>query len=543
MNEYEMPDGNFYEFASDEEALQARQAWEKQFQQEKPEAPSGFVKGLTDPFTGTAQLLGKGLQAVGVPYGETLANYYADVEKQYESDRAAAGEEGFDWARLGGNLLSPGNIAVAGRIGQISSLPKVAKATAAGGIAGAMSPVSDDENFAKEKATQVGLGVALAPVGEYAVTGVGRMVSPRIGKEEALIRELGVTPTPGQSFGGQPKALEEFAENLPIVGSSIKSAKDRNIVKFNQGVINQKLSVVGAKLPEDLVGNEAVDFAYKVKDSKYAEVLKDIDLPFSIKDKAKLKTVINNSTFYEKAEADKAQKIFDVLVSNKIPQGSRNIDGDLYKSIDSELNSEIFALKQSGDASSRRIGLALEKAHKEFRELLTKQFPEKSSALRRVDKLDRELRIVRTASGASGSDKGVFTPKIYSSAVRQQDRTRGKSSFGRGKATGQDVAQAGLDVLGGEADAILQGRLATQSVGGLAAGGIMVTTNPALAGAVAGAIKFGYSPTALRVLDAMISKRPAFAKTLGDIVQKNADGFGGLTAQEIIEAYNKAENQ
>lgn len=501
----------------------------------KTEAPSSILKGITDPFTGAAQLIGKGLSAAGISYGDTLADYYTNIEKEYSAQRQASGESGIDWGRIVGNVISPANFA-AGALGTATKFSKPIQAMIAGAGAGAITPV-EGEDFTKEKTEQVVLGAALAPVGEMATRGIGRALSPNISPAEKTIRGLGVTPTPGQALGGQPKAFETFAQNLPLVGGEVSEAKTRNIVKFNQGVINNSLKKVGETLPDDLVGNDAIVYAANVKNNVYNNALKDTKLTVGIKDRAKMRSAVLNSKLFDESEVKKADKILDIIAFKKLPQGSNaEIDGEVFKSIDSELKSEVFSLKNSGDLSDRRVGLALENAQKYFREMFGKQNPEKSSLLRRADALDRDLRVLQTAAASSGAEKGVFTPKQYQTAVRQADKTRGKVSYARGKANGQELAQAGMEILGEEADAILQGRIGAQ-----VAGGLTISTNPLIGAAIGSAIKAGYSPAGLRVIDAMVAKRPQFAITLGELIKRNSAGLGGISAQEIIDAYNRSE--
>ena len=80
-----------------------------------PEAPGGFKQGILDPFRGGSQLVAEGLGMLGSKWGKSEAARMQESitaqEKEYKAGRAAAGEAGFDWARAGGNVLSPANLA------------------------------------------------------------------------------------------------------------------------------------------------------------------------------------------------------------------------------------------------------------------------------------------------------------------------------------------------------------------------------------------------------------------------------------------------
>src|ERR1700690_2769027 len=98
----------------------------------KPAEPVGTMesigRGMADPITGGAQLLTHVLPQGVVEAGNTLNNWLSkhglpleeipkggldesikQQETQYQAGRKAAGKTGIDWARLGGNVLSPAN--------------------------------------------------------------------------------------------------------------------------------------------------------------------------------------------------------------------------------------------------------------------------------------------------------------------------------------------------------------------------------------------------------------------------------------------------
>ena len=96
-------------------------------QQQLASAPSRFLKGLKDPIDAGAQLLQRALpQGVIDAVNQfapslgmtpmTQQQLDADISgsnAQMESARAATGQEGFDAARLAGNVLSPVNAGLA----------------------------------------------------------------------------------------------------------------------------------------------------------------------------------------------------------------------------------------------------------------------------------------------------------------------------------------------------------------------------------------------------------------------------------------------
>lgn len=101
-------------------------------------------------------------------------------EQQYEADRAAAGREGFDFARLGGNVANPVNLLGAGTMKGASTVANLAKYGAkAGAVGGAMQPVvNGGEGYWADKAGQVAAGAAtgavLTPAVSKAATGMAK---------------------------------------------------------------------------------------------------------------------------------------------------------------------------------------------------------------------------------------------------------------------------------------------------------------------------------------------------------------------------------
>lgn len=163
----------------------------------KGSAVHGAAMGMADPVVGAVQLVAN---APGVNQALTPATRISDLvtgkapgnpvnqaidakNAEYESARAAAGRDGFDAARFGGNVTSPANFAISqvAPIKAASTLGKVAQGVRAGAIGGAVAPVVNaDDGFVAEKALQVGTGAVaggvLTPVAAKAGEAVMRKI-------------------------------------------------------------------------------------------------------------------------------------------------------------------------------------------------------------------------------------------------------------------------------------------------------------------------------------------------------------------------------
>ena len=170
--------------------------------------PMRLAKGGKDPIDGAAQFLqrilpdgvvnavnkaadfvgGEGTFAgdvLGIK-GMTPKQMTADIRgsnAEYEAARSAAGQSGFDGARFTGNVLSPVNAAVGrvvpmGRAGD--SLKMLSGKGAIAGAAGAATQPVMSDNFAGEKAGQIGIGAVtggvLTPAISKAAESVARLV-------------------------------------------------------------------------------------------------------------------------------------------------------------------------------------------------------------------------------------------------------------------------------------------------------------------------------------------------------------------------------
>ena len=147
----------------------------------------GVAMGLRDPVDAGAQLLrrivpdsvgravdrfGNALADIGLPVArstgvEGVDKIVKQANKEYETSRAAAGREGIDLARIGGNILNPVNRLVPLPSG-LSTAANIGRSTAQGAITSLATPVINDGDFWGTKGSQLLLSTLTAPVAAYA---------------------------------------------------------------------------------------------------------------------------------------------------------------------------------------------------------------------------------------------------------------------------------------------------------------------------------------------------------------------------------------
>jgi hypothetical protein len=540
----EFPDG-----MSDEQIAQAIAGDTPQVK-----APSsGFLMGLKDPITGAAQMIPRALGAIA-SLGGKKPNSLSDLlyseakridemakaeEQSYQAQRAKEGESGFDVARLGGNILNPASLVPAARAAQLAKTAGVnmlGQTVAGGVVGGAMQPVVGEGAFGEQKTEQVVLGGVTAPIGEKVVKGVSRTLNPLVSKAEQTMRDLGITPTTGQTLGGQFKTIEEFAQNLPLIGSSIENARQRVLFDFNKGVINKALQKVDDKLPAEVVGRDAIAYASDEVSKKYDDVLSKMsfDLDF-----ATTSNILGSLSKAKSLSPDQRKQITDTL--NDVVFGKfagQKLDGQTYKGIESDLRKKASNYSNSSTASEREVGEALTDVLGVIKKELYFQNPKQTSKLRRIDSAYSDLSVINVAAANSGADNGVFTPKQYSTAVRQQDQTRRKTSFAKGRAKGQEISDAAVQVLGDTARSTLEGRIAASTVGGLG-----LLSQPQVAIPAVGLIPPAYSPSGQAAIDMLLRQRPELLQRLGGMLSQQATPIGAVGLPSAAGQYNLSERQ
>lgn len=510
---------------------------------------SGFLMGLKDPITGGAQILPRALAGVTSGFGayqNPVSEFFSSEaqrvdelaraeEQAYQQQRQARGETGFDVPRLGGNILNPATLVPAARAAQlVSGAGKTAQAVAGGVASGVMQPVTEEGDFASQKAQQIGVSAVTAPLGEKVVAGAGRVLKPLVSKAEQTMRDLGITPTIGQTLGGQFKSIEEFAQNLPLIGSSIENARQRVLFDFNKGVINKALDKVKDKLPEDVIGRDAINYASEQVSNQYDDVLSKMSFDLDFSTTSNILSALSKKTNLSQSQRQEVAQTLNDIVLGKF--SGQKMDGQTFKGIESDLRKKASNYMNSSTASERDIGEALGDVLGVMKKELYFQNPKQTPKLRRIDSAYADLSVINIAAANSGAPSGVFTPKQFSTAVRQSDMTRRKSAFAKGKAKSQEISDAAVEVLGDQSRATLEGRVAASTLGGLG-----MLSQPQIGIPLAATVPTMYSPAGQRALDMLLRSRPDLMKQAGGMLTGASPQVGAVLAPSVINQYNRAE--
>ena len=159
--------------------------------------PGRIVKGAKDPIDALAQLAPRALSSVssGLGFFPNRVSEFFDSEtkrldddinlseKSYQAARWATGQDGFDGARLIGNIASPVNIAAAAKLpSAVTTVGRVGSGLLAGGVGGAIQPVTDtsETSFGMQKLGQTAVGAASGAILTPVMGKVMDIAAPRV---------------------------------------------------------------------------------------------------------------------------------------------------------------------------------------------------------------------------------------------------------------------------------------------------------------------------------------------------------------------------
>jgi hypothetical protein len=339
----------------------------------------------------------------------------------------------------------------------------------------------------------------------------GANTSPQI---QMLMNE-GIIPTTGQILGGGYKRAEEGLSSVPIIGDFIKNAQGRAMTDVNRVAFNRALTPIGEKLPEGVVGREAVQFVSEKLDDAYGKLLPKMnvlqDVPFQT-NISNLKKLVKNGAIDPKAVSF-FNNWLDNNVLNKF-QGQGSVGGQTLKQVQSDLRETINRLSASTDADQRLIGDALKETQDQIRQLVTRSNPQFAKELKLIDTGYANFKRVERAAAGLGAEEGIFSPAQLQNAVKAMDRSKDKSKFAKGDALMQDLSESAKIALGNKVpDSGTPYRSMITAL--LASGGAGVAGLPGVAAGVL-ASPLLYSQTGQNAMASLLTKRPAFANALAN---------------------------
>ncbi len=454
------------------------------------------------------------------PAGQGLQNM-SDNFDRHIAEQEAEYQRGTKGSISAGAGRAVGSVApyVAGGLGRAAAaIPslgaKMLSGAVTGAAQGAIAPVYN-QDYATEKAMQVGLGGAMGGAVPLMSSALARVVSPNASKNAnlQLLKSEGVTPTVGQALGGRWNATEEKLTSLPIMGDAISLARKRAMDTFNTAAINRASNKVGVEVQG--AGQPAVQDAGNAISQSYNDALGKItgvqfDGQFN-RDLMQLRGMAQNLVPSMKAKFNKT--VNDLVLGRTSRAGS--MLPETYKSVDSELGNLASKYGKSQVASEGELGDAVAQLQALLKQQMMRSNPHVADELKAADTGWANLVRVEGAAKAAKNAEGVFTPAQLNGAVQAADDSVRKRAVARGTALMQDLGNAGQQVIGNKIPNSFSADRAMLGIGSVGAG-MYSTLIPA--GLAAGAA--AYTPLVQRLAVDAVSRRPNSAAAIAEAIRK-----------------------
>ena len=505
---------------------------------------AGFGKGLRDPIDGGAQLLTNLLPGGVVQAGNNLNNWLADktglvgrlpeggvdqqVRQQESAYQAQRGPDaGVDWARIGGNVFNPANLALASKLpAAASTMGRIGVGALGGAASAAMNPVTQEGGFAGNKMQQVGIGAAGGALVPALTAGIGRIVSPAasLNPELQLLQREGVRPTIGQALGGRWNATEEKLQSLPLMGDMISKARNNAREDFNRAALNRVTAPIGTKASE--TGQAGVQQAGDMVSNAYTQAKNQLgNFRLDRQGVGELQKIRQMADMLpDETARGQFQKLWGTLANDISPNGT--IKAEAFKRIDSKLAKEAARFSGAPDAYQQQLGDALGEVRASITQNALRANPNAAAMMKAADTAYANLVRVEGASKNALQSGGLFTPGQLGSAVRQADQSVRDRATARGTALMQDLAGAGQSVLGNKVPNSATADRLMLGAGGLGA----YALNPAIPAGLLGGAGLYTSPIQ-SLLRGAVTARPQAAQAVRNTLLQASPGFVPAGAQ------------
>ena len=430
----------------------------------QPQAAPGMLerltKGVSDIGQGVAQLAAHagmaastsgGMPEFGGFAGDTgeqaplatkadIDRAITNLDADYEARRQAGGQTGTDWLRLAGNVAGTMPMAALGPGAEAGAFARIGAMLGMGAAGGAMMPTQGGDNFLAQKAQQAGLGAATGGVlgagGEIA----SRIVAPAIAPAARRLLDAGVRLTPGQLLGGMAKGAEgRLTSIIPTASGAIR----RSIEDFNRVAYDKVLAKIGKAYEGKTVGYDGIKAVEKQISTEYNKILPHVEFKA---DKQFVDDLQNLRDMASEMPIDEARQ-FAAILKNRVVRrmGAQGVmDGQTFKTVESELSQVSRDLHQSEVAGQRDLGRAIDTVNGMLRENLERQNPAVAAKLRNINGAWAAFTRIRDAASNRGKSLGIFTPADLLTAAK---RGAGRRVFARGDALMQDLARDAEEVL------------------------------------------------------------------------------------------------
>ena len=397
---------------------------------------AGLAKGaVINPAAAVAQVVG----------GETGRKFAEEAQKSYETQRANAGAEGFDFAELAGAVVSPVN-----KLIPTGAAGTVVGRGALGGVVGSvLNPVTGEnlslEDVVAGKVEQAGLGALFGRLG----SGIAGALTPTLKAGTRELIEAGVPVTPGQAYEGVWGGLFRQIEKLDI--PTMRVNKEAINKGFTTSIGNEVLSSIDDKLPANIKnGQQAFGYIqnkisqfYDDSLAKLGTLKVDNELQTGLKD-----AVVSVKSQLGNKQGKEIENFINANVTSRLKNGQ--LDGTDLKRIETIFRERIDKIKAI-DTPAEVLKQGYDDAYKAVKGFILRNDKEGNIAkaneayMKRARFMEAVSKNVSEIQGAQGN----FSPAELAKVAAKQG---GAVEAARGTAPLQQQATRALDIVGDTTD-------------------------------------------------------------------------------------------
>ena len=376
-----------------------------------------FVQGAKDPYVGTAQIMAN----VGNRPSSGRVNSRISLgEEAYQNSRAAAGDKGLDWWRLGGNVVGMAPLAAALPGAKVASglLSAAGFGALEGGITGAVMPVTDTSKpYWEQKRNQTLIGTAAGAGGGAVFNRLGKIISPKVDPNVKQLMDEGVTPPPGAILGKTAARIEDASSSInPFVASGQKRA----VKEFNVAAYNRALSPIGQQYKGE-VGHDGVKAVGDKLSQAYDDLLPKLNWAPDSQFAQDLTDIDASSVTMVDAKRKQFYSVIEKYLKPHLAQGGP-LDGETLKKLESQIGAQIRRFdRPNATIDDLDVADALKDTLTAIRDSVERANPAHAERLKAINNGWAVLVRLERAVGV-GSEDGVFTPAQLMQAVRTSER-------------------------------------------------------------------------------------------------------------------------
>lgn len=394
------------------------------------------------------------------------------------------------------------------------------------GILGTILGYNMAQGTPEERLPSAAVGGVAGVGGDLFGRAIARIASPVSNYAVRTLREMGVTPTPGQILGPKATATEQRMMSAPLLGDVVAGGRRRAAREWNRATVNDALRPAGLTVPATATnGRQIIRAADDLLGSEYDRILDPARVSLDDQFIADLRSVSDAATENLDEVGVNEIRRQAARLSSLAEMNNGVISGRTLQEARTRIRNEARRFSRSQDPFQQRTGEVLEAMDDTFTGLLQRNLPPEDGA--RIGGLDNAYRRfvrVQEASTVAPTKGGEFTPGQFLSTIKRQAEGVRNRQFSRGESVGQAQAEAAQEILGNTIpDSGTAGRGLEVLAG---AGGLYgMTHHPVATGLAAGTLALpmpAYTPQGQRLLATLLAGRQgpgyrAAAETLRNI--------------------------